>query len=183
MADNFKKTVNLKQPAAKTRVSRADQLDKIYDDYQSNKNDGQKINRPVAKKVNDGLVKRIVFILAILILAFVAYWLFFAGNNNEKELATAGWYSVRLVDGQIFYGQIKDIKANPLELSKVYYNYDQAQSEDNKIDETGNLRLVKRGQETHGPAGEMYIYQDRVEFVEPLKEDSKVLKAILNYEQ
>ena len=67
-------------------------------------------------------------------------------------------------------------------IENVYYNYDQ-QKGTKTIEETGSLRLVKRGQETHGPEGIMNIVRLQVLYMEPLKKDSKVLEAILNYEK
>jgi hypothetical protein len=49
--------------------------------------------------------------------------------------------------------------------------------------ENANLRLVKRGKEVHGPDGTLSVVRAQVVYMEPMKEDSKVLKAILEYEK
>ncbi len=166
---------------------RAEEIDKVYNDEEEGKTDKQdlrKINRPIIKQVNEPLFKRITFIVAIIFIGLVCYWLFFGRGGNENTQGinqNSTWYAVKLVDEEMYYGQISDIKADPIVINNVYYDYDQ-QNKDN-TGESNNLRLVKRGQETHGPSGSMNIVRSQVLYMEPLREDSKVLKAILDYEQ
>jgi hypothetical protein len=87
------------------------------------------------------------------------------------------------VNDQTYYGQVEDKASDPVVVKNVYYNYDQLNKEAEPADASGNLRLVKRGKEAHGPDGSMEIIRGQVIFIEPLKEDSKVLKAILDYEK
>ena len=166
-------------------------LEKIY---QADGEAGQglkKIDRPAVKRGYGGLARGAVLILAALVLGLVAYKLFFAQGQTSK--VAQSWYAVKLVDGEIFYGQIMDIKADPVVINNVYYDYDQAKAKEAgktaeetgppRLGETGNLRLVKRGKETHGPDGSLNVVRSQVLFMEPLKADSKVLKAILEYEK
>lgn len=93
------------------------------------------------------------------------------------------WYAVKLVDGEIVYGKITDINTDPLVIESVYYNYDQKiggnDSEQKKaINEAGDLRLVKRGNETHGPDGKLQVFRAQVVFMENLRADSGVLRVI-----
>jgi len=53
---------------------------------------------------------------------------------------------------------------------------------DKETGAAGNLRLVKKGKETYGPSGVMEVVRSNVVYMDILKEDSKVLKAILDYE-
>ncbi|MFH1427267.1 MAG: hypothetical protein ABIG60_01940 [Patescibacteria group bacterium] len=186
MDNNFRKTVNLRQPAGKPLASRAEGIDQVYNsEGEMNKADFNKINRPKIKQVNEPIFKRIIILLAIIIAGILIYWIFFHGGEEKVKENTTLWYSVKLVNGEIYYGQITDTKADPVVLNNVYYNYDQLKGEGSvatEKTETGNLRLVKRGKETHGPDGTMNIVRAQVLFMEPLKEDSKVLRAILDYE-
>ena len=116
-------------------------------------------------------------------------------NDNLEKIKIAEdinadinyWYAVKLVNNEIYYGQIGDTKADPVTVKNVYYNYNQAIGDnaenDSAPDESGNLRLVKRGEEIHGPTGEMSIVRSQILFIEQMKEDSNVLNAILNYER
>lgn len=157
-------------------------VEKIYQETseEATKKELQKINKPQVRRVklNPRLIRVLALILAVLVVSFTVYSLFFRGIAKSSD-----WYAVKLVNGETFYGQVKDTKADPVVMVNVYYNYDQADSSKQDTTETGNLRLVKRGQETHGPAGTMDIVRSQVLFMEPMKADSKVLKAILEYEK
>ena len=155
-------------------------LEKIYqaEGEAKSKADLKKIYQPEIRKPRLGLIKLIVFILAIMAVSAAAYFLKKSPGNTGQD-----WYAVKLVNGEIFYGQIADTKADPVVMKNVYYDYDQAKGDKKEVSQTGNIRLVKRGQETYGPAGTMDIVRAQVLFMEPMKDDSKVLKAILEYEK
>jgi hypothetical protein len=192
MSDNFQQTVDLRGKIERSKKVAPPKtitpLEKIYqeEDEAKAKPDLKKIYQPKAGRSREGLIKAVVFILAILVVGATVYFLFFKNKGwFNKPAQTQAWYAVKLVDGEIFYGQITDTKADPIVIANVYYNYDQSKEKDpaKAAPETGNLRLVKRGQETHGPAGTMDIVRSQVLFMEPMKSDSKVLQAILQYEK
>ena len=122
------------------------------------------------------------------VLVFIAGFFAIKGIAGRTESGSSrngeNWYSIKLVNEEIYFGQIKDLSADPVAAANVYYDYDQVKNEDKKesASPASNLRLVKRGNETHGPSGEMEIVRSQILFMEKLKPDSKVLKAILNYE-
>lgn len=140
----------------------------------------QKIRRPEIKKISEKNYRSLVVLAAVLVLAFAGWW-FWRGRGESEVL----WYMVKLSDGETFYGQIADTAADPVIIENVYYDYDQLKSKDGEkpINETANIRLVKRGKETHGPSGSLNIVRLQVLYMEPLTESSKVLKAILEYEK
>ncbi|MEA3463708.1 MAG: hypothetical protein U9R14_01350 [Patescibacteria group bacterium] len=184
--DNFQQTVNLREKGAGTRRS-ASLLEHIYDneDSEEAKQELQKIKQPGAVRVNETFVKRLTLLLAVILIGAAIFWMFFYNKSGDlvdldKE---QGWYTIKLVNEEIYYGQVGDVSADPVVIQNVYYNYGQQKDEKKAMDETGSLRLVKRGQETHGPDGTMNIIRSQVLYLEPLREDSKVLKAILEYEQ
>ena len=211
MENDFQKTVNLKERTQKAQSanigrktikslkksgfkstpSKAEGIDQVFNDDEEDKQDFQKINRPVNSNGSggkDAVYKWVIFIL-IIVIAF-GFYLFV---NKDKEVESVKnesnknfWYSLKLINGEFYYGQIKDTCADPVMLENVYYNYDQINSEQDangEKSESGNLRLVKRGKETHGPDGSMSIVRTQVVYMEALSEDSKVLKAILDYEK
>lgn len=180
---DYQQTVDLRGKMEKQKNERpkplAGPLEKIYGQKAAAPNQvWQKLNRPKAAKPIPGTVKLIVFILVIIAVSAAVYFFKKSSGNTGQ-----GWYAVKLVNGEIFYGQIADTKADPVVMKNVYYDYDQAKGDKKEISQTGNIRLVKRGQETYGPAGTMDIVRAQVLFMEPLKPDSKVLKAILEYEK
>lgn len=183
---DFQQTVDLRGKMERSRKA-ATPLEKIYqgEDAIEPKADLKTISRPKARAGREGLIRLAVFMLAVLAVSATVYFLFFRTNGAAVSSKVKDWYAVKLVDGEIFYGQVSDLKADPVVIDNVYYNYDQAKAKDGSkpAEETGNLRLVKRGQETHGPAGSMNIVRAQVLYMEALKSDSKVLKAILEYEK
>jgi len=189
---NFEQTVNLKEKMEQQRRQAErkpiSQIEKIYGtaNQEQTKQELQRINRPRLLETSPRVWRLVVVILAIVLIGTTAYWLFFrhqAGQVNSAK--NQNWYAVKLVNGEIFYGQITDTKSDPVVINNVYYNYDQTVTADGKkeIPQAANLRLVKRGKETYGPSGSMNIIRVQVLYLEPLKADSKVLQAILEYEK
>lgn len=171
----------------KEQRQRLGQLDNLYSDNSAEEKNFKEISRPSEKRLNFKWARLITLILALLVIGGSVYLVFFRNKFNLTGAdKNAAWYAVTLkTNDERYYGQIKDIKANPIELKNVYYNYDQAvnKTSDKPADESGNLRLVKRGKETYGPSGSMLIYQTEIKTVDKLADDSKVLKAILEYEK
>ncbi len=171
---------------------RSAQIDNYYVDLRADqeRQEWQKIEQPKApRRLEEKTYRRITVVLAVLAIAAAAYWQInrrpeVAPNDTSKKQGDpAKWYMVRLADKEIFYGQVADQSSDPVVLNNVYYDYDQPKDgEAPKAEETPNMRLVKRGKEAHGPSGTMNIVRSQVMFMEPLADDSKVLKAILEYE-
>lgn len=191
MANDFQQTVNLQEKMEKQKrlAERKSQsgIEAIYRQVgeKETKKDLQEIKRPGVKRINP-LAKRFIVIVVIVLIAGVTiYWLITKDKGGCQLKRETNWYAVTLkTNNEMFYGQICDIKANPVELKNVYYNYDQANlNQDKTVNETGNLRLVKQGKETYGPSGSKFIYQTEIKNFDPLASDSKVLKAILEYEK
>jgi hypothetical protein len=184
------------QPKKKKKVkkekvrSRAEAIDQVYNDHEEveSKKELSQIEIPKIRPNYESLYKRITAVMAVIIIGLVLYWFFGVrgggGEVVEEPGVTTRWYAVKLVTEETFYGQIEDTGADPVVIKNVYYNYDQLSEESGSEagEGGGNLRLVKRGKETHGPEGTMNIVRAQVVYMEPLKDESKVLKAILDYE-
>lgn len=209
MPEDFKQTVNLRERMKKepqrlrekvneharqiikddAKINREEAIDRVYNDLEDAERDLKKISRPAPWVDREILYRRIIIILFLFVIGFGTYLLFFGKNKNvvnNNEEKNGGWYSVKLINGEIYYGEIANTSADPVVLKNVYYNYDQinpATAGTEKKEESASLRLVKRGNEAHGPDGNMEIVRTQVVIMEPLKEDSKVLKAILDYEK
>jgi len=210
MPDDFQQTVDLSEkPVPKDKVvsepkkikkiirkkrlkRKAEGIDEVFnDDEDVQVQPGmQTIDRPEPKKQSDDeFFKKVTVILSLVLVVTLAYFLFFkkevSVDNCDFTESSNGWYGITLVNKEEYYGQIQADKAcsDPVVIKNVYYNYDQLNKETNtETGETKNLRLVKRGQETHGPDGTLSLTRSQILFIEPLKENSNVLKAILDYE-
>ena len=187
--NDFQQTVDLREKLAKQKrePAKLSPIEKIYQDEEAEalRKDLQQIKQPKQQKISQTQFRLVVFILALLVLSATGYLLFFKGQPAKNLAKSQNWYAVKLVDGEIFYGQVTDTKADPVVVSNVYYDYDQTKAGDEKKadQQATNIRLVKRGKETHGPSGTMEIVRVQVLLMEQLKTDSKVLKAILEYEK
>lgn len=203
MSDNFEQTVDLSKkiqakkkrdlPAKKITKNnnskgRAEDIDEVYNgSFENEKKELQKINRPLIKKETNPIFKQVFLVIVALAFIFILYFLFVKSHNTIQKEANVSykWYAVKLSNNEIYYGEIGDTSADPILIKNVYYDYDQINSPEKEKKDQGiaNLRLVKRGKETYGPDGTMNIVRDQVVYMEPLAKDSKVLKAILEYEK
>lgn len=192
MPEDFQQTVDLRDKLEKRRQPPPKKfvtpLEKIYREEEAIEplKNLQRISRPEPSRPRGGLVKSMVFLLAILAVVAATYLLFFRQKEAAAPAKEKNWYAVKLVDGMVYYGQIFDLKASPVVIANVYYDYDRdkAIKEKKAFVETGNLRLVKMGKEVQGGNGSMLVYPNSGwPIMEPLKPDSKVLQAILQYEK
>lgn len=116
---------------------------------------------------------------ALLILGALLWCGFF--SNTEKAIDKTRFQAVFLANNQVYFGHVKHIQADYIELSDVYYLQVQTSAED-QPKTAGQVptqaSLAKLGDEAHGPDGTMYIAKGQVLFWENLKNDSKVVEAI-----
>jgi len=102
--------------AARDRAEGIDEIYKENSGYDS-RDDLRKINRPIVRRVNESLYRRIAIVLAVILAMISVYWLVFhragAGSPVSETDSQPGWYMVVLTGGETYYGQISDIHANP----------------------------------------------------------------------
>lgn len=102
------------------------------------------------------------------------------GGNSEKVQA------VFLTNGQVYFGKFSQ-SAGVARLENIYYlQVDQANQQlqpakDQQATQP-DVKLIKLGNELHGPKDGMRINPSQILFVEDLKEDGKVVQAIRRYE-
>jgi hypothetical protein len=140
-----------------------------------------------------------VFSLLVIVLGLAALWWWWQsrpspedvlselGNEEEAmvELPSGTFQAVFLDNGQTYFGKIEERSPSYdgyYRLSNVYY-LDLRQNPQDTTLPTSELKLVKLGGEVHGPDDHMDINKDHVLFIEDLKSDSKVAKAINDYLQ
>ncbi len=149
---------------------------------------------------NEGGGKAVGIIIAIMaaVIVFAGAWYMLANYTNLNlpgKKATAGadlknWQAVFLVNGQVYFGKIKDVKSDSLTLADIYYL--QVVTKPLQTTQTGQavsptdqaqqqLTLIKLGNELHGPTDEMVINRQQILLTEKLKEDSRVVQAIADY--
>lgn len=184
---DLKNILQNKRPPARQPSRPAEPASEFYQSY-DRPSEMHKISRPAEAPPLSQRQRALLAVLGLAVLAGTAYWLLGSRAEPEKKIAQTSegdWYMVKLVDKEVFYGQIKDTAADPVVIDNIYYNYDQPREEatSSPAADPAGIRLVKRGNEAHGPAGSMNIVRAQVLFMEPLASESKVRKAILDYEQ
>jgi hypothetical protein len=136
-----------------------------------------------------GFVKLVVIIVLIaLIIVGGLYVISKYSRFNVLGLSGANenWQAVFLTNGQVYFGKVAKEDNNNVVLKDIYYLQVtqplQTSGENQAQAKTQNeLSLVKLGNELHGPQDEMRINAEHVLFIEDLKSDSRVVKAITNY--
>lgn len=130
-----------------------------------------------------------LIILLVVILAAVGF--FIVSNMNSKDAAPAinksQYQAVFFTNGQVYFGKLSSVNSEYLKLTDIYYlqtastaakdaNPQQTSTDD-------STKLIKLGDEIHGPEDQMVISKDQVLFYENLKNDGKVAQSIESYKK
>ncbi len=93
------------------------------------------------------------------------------------------YQAVFLSNNQVYFGKLYNTRSDYPTLKDVYYlQVTQAlQPRDPKTPAEPRINLVKLGGELHGPEDEMRINKVHILFIEDLKSDSQVVKAIQEF--
>lgn len=170
-------------------------------DFSPNRKPEQPVERPVAQPVSQqtvaaasgSAVKKVVAVVVavvVVVLVLLGVW-YFAFNKGTAAVNKDEYQAVFLTNGQVYFGKLQNVNGNYLGLSDVYYlqvNQSlQPKSSDKKADtnstDNSQLKLVKLGNEIHGPEDQMHVSAKQVLFWENLKNDGKVAQAIANYQK
>ena len=164
------------------------------------------------KKNSSMLIIIVIIILGLLLGGAAYFFKFFPFNGSIGNLLSnsgsqpnqgeSGYVAVFLTSNQVYFGKIDNLNSNYPSLKNVYYlKVQQALVQQQDTGTTGvkvedknkkpvvtppltqdQLTLVKLGNEIHGPTDEIKINKDQILYIENLKSDSKVVKAIQQYE-
>jgi hypothetical protein len=138
-------------------------------------------NESGSKKV--WVLSGVALVIVLLVLAAMG-WMFM-GNNEYSQVKTDKYQTVFLTNGQVYFGKVKAINKDYVQLTDIYYLQVQqaVQPTDGKSsaatdDASSKTQLVKLGNELHGPDDSMQINRSQVLFWENIKDDGKVAQAI-----
>lgn len=148
------------------------------------------LNQPGKKKL-----KWLLLVISLVIILLGLAVVFGAKLKDLKmNLAVKSEYqAVFLTNGQVYFGKL-DFESGWIALSDIYYlqvseDLQPASSGDSSTNTTPNatqdqqrIQLVKLGAELHGPEDEMFIAKDKILFWENMKDDSKVMQSIKQYQ-
>lgn len=110
---------------------------------------------------------------ALLGLGMVGYYRY-RGNRP------VGYQAVFLTNGQVYFGKVVRRCDKEIRLTDIYYLQNDKQGAE-AVANGQDMKLIKLGNELHGPQDMMYINRGHVLFIEDLKPDSRVVKAMQQY--
>src|SRR3989338_1563719 len=122
--------------------------------------------------------------LWIAVLALVLVVLLFGWWKGwEVVFARNTYQAVFLTNDQVYFGRLSNPKSAYPALKNIFYLQVAQPLQAGNPQAGGQVQLVKLGGELHGPKDEMRINRDHILFIEDLKPDSQVVKAIENFKQ
>ncbi|RJO59788.1 hypothetical protein C4546_00260 [Candidatus Parcubacteria bacterium] len=124
------------------------------------------------------------FLLLVVVVAIIG--LCFLKQLWQEVSRDKYFQAVHLTNGQVFFGKLNSWNREQVLLTQVYYlqNTQAAQTDQNtNTTAESQFSLVKLGNELHGPLDRVYIYRKQIVYTEDLKNDSQVVKAILQNQQ
>lgn len=130
-----------------------------------------------------------IILIMALILVIISNFLFSNNMNFSKRLNlsnTEKYQAIFLSNGQVYFGKVINANNRMLMLNDIYYlRATQAlQSGDQDFgNNADDFSLIKLGNEIHGPEDNMNINLEHILFVENLKDDSKVVEAIMTHKE
>lgn len=133
------------------------------------------------------LIMALVTLLVVIALA-IGGWLIWSGAQASKTAIDGSKYqAVFFTNGQVYFGKLQAFNNDYMKLTDIYYLQTQSGegSDSENPQQTSNdkngVRLIKLGDEIHGPQDEMIISKDQMLFYENLKSDGKVAQSIEQY--
>lgn len=124
----------------------------------------------------------LTFCVTVLLIGVIVSLVLLKDKDNEKDYVdTSKFQAVFLNNGQVYFGNIKELNKAYLNMENIYYLRVSQQVQPGKQDAANDVSLVKLGCELHGPEDSMVLNRDQVTFWENLKDDGQVVKAVSEY--
>lgn len=131
-----------------------------------------------------------IVVAAVAILLFSSIYYFWRGRGSS--FGSTDYHAVFLTNNQVYFGKIAGSNDEEVVLRDVFYLILRrpAQVQGQTPEATlgaqpvgeSKFILVRRGErEVHQPKDELRINRDQILFMEPLREDSKVIQGIRDY--
>ena len=128
----------------------------------------------------------LIVIAIVVIVGGVAFFLSSQKATTQAQANPDQYQAVFLSNGQVYFGKITSRDSEDIVLQDVYYLRVQQKlqpaptAEDNESQPQTSTSRIKLGNELHGPENVMVINKTQVLFTEPLRENSRVVQAILD---
>ncbi len=134
----------------------------------------------------------VALIIIIVVIVLAGYLLFFKDRGitigGLTQAGPSDYQAVFLINNQVYFGKLSDVASDFPVLRDIYYlqveqQLQPVQGEEASQPAQPNVSLVKLGGELHGPVDEMRINREQILLIENLREDSNVVKAILEFKE
>ena len=123
--------------------------------------------------------------VAVVIIVAVAGWFGWQRLQGSTTGIDASKYqAVFFTNGQVYFGKLHSFTSDYMKLTDIYYLQTQASDTTDSnnpqktANDSSNVKLIKLGNEIHGPEDEMIVAKSQVLFYENLKSDGSVAKSI-----
>lgn len=134
--------------------------------------------------INSALL--VVIVVALIGIVFLRY-----NSGANSAIDKSGYQAVFLTNGQVYFGKLHEVDSSHVDLQDIYYLQTQQSNKQGsgndaaeKLENANSeVKLIKLGNELHGPKDRMIITKDQVLFWENLKENGKVVSAIDQYKK
>lgn len=115
-----------------------------------------------------------ILILAILLLFVAGGAIWFARRGDGP------WRAIFLTNNQVYFGHFLWTPfTSTVTLKDIYYlQVSQPLQQAEAKDKPPEMKIVKFGNEIHGPTDKMIIFKDQILFWEDLREDSPIVQKI-----
>ncbi len=125
----------------------------------------------------------VLFVSIIILIVAIIFGV--STRSSERSYVNGKDYqAVFLEGGQVYFGKVKTLNDSFINLVDIYYlNVDNQNVQPESSSSQQNLSLVKLGCELHGPKDQMIINRDQVTFWENLKDKSRVVEAIKQWQE
>lgn len=124
-------------------------------------------------------------VIGIIIIA-VSVCVYFLVNKKNGGLGEnkSEWQAIFMDNDHTYFGQIFSENKDSVIIKNIYYLAGMTNPQKLSEDEKNNkdFSLIKLGSEVHGPFDEMKVNRTHILFVEDLRADSKIVKAIEDYQ-
>lgn len=128
--------------------------------------------------------KSILFLVVGTIIVIGIWFSFSSFFQSEDSFVPNAYHAVFLTNNQVYFGMLSNSGSQYTVLTNVYYIQSlQSQDLSNGTKTASQMQLVKLGSELHEPQDTMYLNKDQILFIEPLKSDSKIVKAIESFKR
>ncbi len=141
---------------------------------------------PKGKLAWTRVVSIVAAVIVVLVVVGAALMVAHGGSsdNENKFIQKSKYQAVFLNNGQVYFGNIKDLNGNYVRMANIYYLTQGSSSSDSNSSGNSNYSLVKLGcQQIHDPLDEMVINRDQVTFWENLNDSGKVVSSIKQFQQ